>query len=77
MKSLTKELWMHVPGRRAIVSIHDDVERLVTREIERSVLVDVEDHVAGHDVAADVAEVDVGDRCCRRVGRDPWVLGLR
>ena len=29
MKSLTKELWMDVPKRRAIVSIHDDVERLV------------------------------------------------
>ena len=29
MKSLTKELWMHVRERRAIVSIHRDVERLV------------------------------------------------
>jgi len=29
MKSLTKELWMEVPQRRQIVSIHDDVERLV------------------------------------------------
>ena len=29
MKSLTKELWMNVPTRRAIVSIHDDVARLV------------------------------------------------
>src|SRR5919106_78841 len=29
MKTLTKELWMNVPTRRAIVSIHDDVERLV------------------------------------------------
>ena len=29
MKILTKELWMQVPERRAIVSIHDDVERLV------------------------------------------------
>ncbi len=29
MKSLTKELWLEVPERRAIVSIHDDVERLV------------------------------------------------
>lgn len=29
MKSLTKELWMNVPQRRAIVSIHEDVERLV------------------------------------------------
>jgi secondary thiamine-phosphate synthase enzyme len=29
MKTLTKELWMNVPQRRAIVSIHHDVERLV------------------------------------------------
>ena len=29
MKTLTQELWMNVPQRRAIVSIHDDVERLV------------------------------------------------
>lgn len=29
MKSLTKELWMDVPARRAIVSIHREVERLV------------------------------------------------
>jgi secondary thiamine-phosphate synthase enzyme len=29
VKSLTRELWMNVPERRAIVSIHDDVERLV------------------------------------------------
>ena len=29
MKTLTKELWMEVPKRRAIVSIHDDVEELV------------------------------------------------
>ena len=27
MKSHTKELWMNVPQRRAIVSIHNDVER--------------------------------------------------
>ena len=30
MKTLTKELWMEVPERREIVSIHDEVERLVT-----------------------------------------------
>lgn len=30
MKSLTKEIWMDVPARRAIVSIHDEVEKLVT-----------------------------------------------
>jgi secondary thiamine-phosphate synthase enzyme len=29
MKTLTKELWMDVPERRAIVSIHRDVEKLV------------------------------------------------
>lgn len=29
MKSLTHELWMEVPERRAIVSIHREVERLV------------------------------------------------
>jgi secondary thiamine-phosphate synthase enzyme len=29
VKSLTRELWMNVPTRRAIVSIHADVERLV------------------------------------------------
>ena len=29
MKTLTKEIWMQVPERRAIMSIHDEVERLV------------------------------------------------
>ena len=29
MKTLTKEIWMDIPQRRAIVSIHDEVERLV------------------------------------------------
>jgi secondary thiamine-phosphate synthase enzyme len=29
MKTLTKEIWMNIPQRRAIVSIHDEVERLV------------------------------------------------
>ena len=29
MKTLTKELWMNVPQRRAIVSIHRDVEKAV------------------------------------------------
>ena len=29
MKSLTKELWMDVPKRRAIISIHNEVEQLV------------------------------------------------
>ena len=30
MKTLTKEIWMDVPERRAIVSVHHEVERLVT-----------------------------------------------
>ncbi|MGZ0167931.1 MAG: secondary thiamine-phosphate synthase enzyme YjbQ [Planctomycetales bacterium] len=30
MKTLTKEIWMEVPQRRAIVSIHSEVERLVS-----------------------------------------------
>ena len=29
MKTLTKEIWMEIPQRRAIVSIHNEVERLV------------------------------------------------
>ena len=29
MKSLTEELWLEIPQRRAIVSIHHEVERLV------------------------------------------------
>ena len=29
MKTLTKELWMEVPKRRAVVSLHREVERLV------------------------------------------------
>jgi secondary thiamine-phosphate synthase enzyme len=31
MKSLTKEIWMNVPQRRGIVSIHNEVERLVAQ----------------------------------------------
>ena len=31
MKTLTKELWMEVPQRRAIISIHNEVERLVAQ----------------------------------------------
>ena len=31
MKTLTKELWMEVPARRGIVSIHTEVERLVAQ----------------------------------------------
>ncbi|TWU28590.1 secondary thiamine-phosphate synthase enzyme YjbQ [Bythopirellula polymerisocia] len=31
MKCLTEELWMNVPERRQIVSIHNEVERLVTQ----------------------------------------------
>jgi secondary thiamine-phosphate synthase enzyme len=30
MKSLTQEIWMEVPQRRAIVSIHKEIERLVS-----------------------------------------------
>jgi len=29
MKSLTKEIWVDAPQRRAIISIHNEVERLV------------------------------------------------
>lgn len=29
MKTLTKEIWVNVPQRRAIISIHNEVERLV------------------------------------------------
>ena len=31
MKTLTHELWMEVPERRAVVSIHNEVERLVAQ----------------------------------------------
>ena len=31
MKTLTKEIWMDIPQRRAIISIHNEVERLVTQ----------------------------------------------
>src|SRR5262249_24060784 len=30
MKTLTREIWMDVPHRRAIVSIHEEVDRLVS-----------------------------------------------
>jgi secondary thiamine-phosphate synthase enzyme len=39
MKTLTKELWMEVPQRRAIVSIHHEVERLVEESGVRDGLV--------------------------------------
>ena len=39
MKSLTHELWMEVPQRRAIVSIHREVERLVEQSGVRDGLV--------------------------------------
>lgn len=39
VKSLTKELWMHVSQRRAIVSIHREVERLVAESGVREGLV--------------------------------------
>ena len=31
MKTLTEEIWMEIPGRRAIVSLHRNVEELVER----------------------------------------------
>ena len=39
MKTLTKEIWMDVPQRRAIVSIHNEVERLVGQSGVRDGLV--------------------------------------
>src|SRR6187399_2630666 len=39
MKTLTKELWMEVPQRRGIVSIHAEVERLVDESGVRDGLV--------------------------------------
>ena len=39
MKTLTKEIWMDVPQRRAIVSIHNEVERLVDESGVREGLV--------------------------------------
>jgi secondary thiamine-phosphate synthase enzyme len=39
MKTLTQELWMEVPQRRAIVSIHDEVNRLVEQSGVRDGLV--------------------------------------
>jgi len=31
MKTLTQEIWMDIPQRRAIISIHNEVERLVDK----------------------------------------------
>ncbi len=39
MKSLTKEIWMNVPQRRAIVSIHNEVEQLVEKSAVKEGLV--------------------------------------
>ena len=39
MKTLTQELWMEVPERRAIVSIHEEVERSVNESGVRDGLV--------------------------------------
>ncbi|MCU0916626.1 MAG: secondary thiamine-phosphate synthase enzyme YjbQ [Planctomycetes bacterium] len=39
MKSLTREIWMNVPQRRAIVSIHNEIERLVAASGVRDGLV--------------------------------------
>ena len=39
MKTLTRELWLEVPDRRMIVSLNDDVERLVEESGVRDGLV--------------------------------------
>jgi secondary thiamine-phosphate synthase enzyme len=39
MKTLTKEIWVNTPTRRAIVSIHNEVERLVDESGVRDGLV--------------------------------------
>ncbi len=39
MKTLTREIWMNVPSRRAIVSLHDQVEDLVAESGVREGLV--------------------------------------
>ena len=39
MKTLTKEIWMDVPQRRAVVSIHNEVERLVEESAVKDGLV--------------------------------------
>ena len=39
MKTLTREIWMEVPQRRAVVSLHKDVERLVAESGVRDGLV--------------------------------------
>jgi secondary thiamine-phosphate synthase enzyme len=39
MKSLTKELWLNIPNRRAIVSLHREVEQLVAQSGVREGLV--------------------------------------
>ncbi len=39
MKTLTREIWMDVPQRRAIVSIHNEIERLVEESDVRDGLV--------------------------------------
>jgi secondary thiamine-phosphate synthase enzyme len=39
VKTLTKEIWMNVPERRAIVSLHKEVERLVAESGVREGLV--------------------------------------
>lgn len=51
MKTLTKELWMDIPNRRQIVSIHDDVEQLVSESGVQDGLVLVNPkHIALHTV---------------------------
>lgn len=49
MKTLTRELWMDIPKRRQIVSIHDDVEQLVSESGVQDGLVLVNPkHIALH-----------------------------
>jgi secondary thiamine-phosphate synthase enzyme len=47
MKTLTKELWMNVPQRRAIVSLHRDVEKLVAESGVQDGLVLINDNEPG------------------------------
>jgi thiamine phosphate synthase YjbQ (UPF0047 family) len=53
MKTLTQEIWMDVPQRRAIVSIHDQVVRLVEDSAVQDGLVLVNTYHAGSLVLPD------------------------
>ena len=51
MKSLTKELWMEVPERRAIVSIHREIEQCVAESgVMEGILLCYAMHIALHTV---------------------------